>query len=138
MKQALVILCWTALLGVGCTHNRSRLQPYAPYVGKTVTLQRPIDLWSLPRDVFVASYYLSDGDQFGYSEHIATLPKGTELFIRKVVWYYGIDATYVFAVGVVTDPLSGKRVRFEYNWNFYGFKNPGLPNLYDGIGRAPW
>ncbi|HEU4521147.1 MAG TPA: hypothetical protein VFT12_04035, partial [Thermoanaerobaculia bacterium] len=115
MKRIVGIHSLLLVAAVACTRDLSRLPPYTAYVGKTLPLTRSVGLYEQPKKVFVEKYVLQEHEQYASGRKIATLQPGTAVEIVRVVFLEGIDARYIFAIGQVRNPETGKSVTFEYN-----------------------
>lgn len=146
--------CLPALVLCGCisSKNISNRQPFSDYVGKTVTLNRPMILlkegrgfWTgeaVPR-VRVSPYVMYDGDKSVEKGAPIKLPAGQQVKITKVCDEIMGDSANIIAYGTVVPPNATNRITFGYQWGMIWQLHPapwepeGTPELRRRVGALP-
>ena len=153
MRSSVLILLAITITGCHTPWNVTSYEPYSNYVGRTLTLKRHAFLFrdnlgielsdgSLYVEMASASVGLDKFKRMSISEreavlarfritneptHIAELPAGTTLWLRKVTRHKDFECGYkVEAQGDVSSPNNVQPVRFRYFWG------------YGRLDRAPW
>lgn len=120
-------------LTAGCTTHLPRHQPYRDSIGRTLPLQREMLLQRQSGVRFGAPTYgivPLRWDRFA----VEKLPVGTPVTITSVVRWNGFDSHTIEAIGDVTRPSTGEKVRFSYLWGSVLVTNGATIALE----RAPW
>ena len=132
-----------ALFMGGCTssQNISKVYPFSSYVGRTVTIQRPIavvqtwNIWSGPRGPggiptlsSSASRALKNTNDVETGEMVYTvLPMGHPVYLESVRDEIAFDSESIVTYGRTTIPPGEKPVQVAYRWGMLWCLEP-----------APW
>lgn len=132
MKRRNCSALFLALLLSSCTSatNISKVYPFSSYVGKTVTLDRPMavvpaaNIWTwrgkglLTLACSVSRGLTNTNDVRTGDTVYALLPAGHQVHIDCVQDEVAFDVEHIVAYGRTTAPPAVKQVRFVYSWGY--------------------